>query len=41
MEHAGQLAADLETPVRHYGVFAVSVILAIEAFGVRCRAKRY
>jgi membrane protein DedA with SNARE-associated domain len=33
MEHIGQLAADLETLVRHYGVFAVSLILALEALG--------
>jgi membrane protein DedA with SNARE-associated domain len=33
MEHVGQLAADLEPLVRHYGVFAVSLILAFEALG--------
>ena len=33
MEHIGQLAADLETLVRSYGVFAVSLILALEALG--------
>jgi membrane protein DedA with SNARE-associated domain len=33
MEHVGQLAADLEPLVLHYGVFAVSLILAIEALG--------
>ena len=34
MEHIGQLAADLETLVRHYGVFAVSLILAFESLGL-------
>jgi membrane protein DedA with SNARE-associated domain len=29
----GQLAAELETLVQHYGVFAVSLILAFEALG--------
>jgi membrane protein DedA with SNARE-associated domain len=33
VEHIGQLTADLETLVRHYGVFAVSLILAFEALG--------
>ena len=33
MEHLGQLAADLEPFVRHYGVFAVSLILTFEALG--------
>jgi membrane protein DedA with SNARE-associated domain len=33
MEHIGRLAADLEPFVRHYGVFAVSLILAFEALG--------
>jgi membrane protein DedA with SNARE-associated domain len=33
MEYIGQLTADLEPFVRHYGVFAVSLILAIEALG--------
>ena len=33
MEHIGQLTADLEQFVRHYGVFAVSLILAVEAVG--------
>ena len=33
MEHLGQLAADLEPFVRHYGAFAVSLILALEALG--------
>jgi membrane protein DedA with SNARE-associated domain len=33
MEHIGQLAADLETLVRSYGAFAVSLILALEALG--------
>ena len=33
MEHIGQLTANLETLVQHYGVFAVSLILALEALG--------
>lgn len=33
MEHLGQLAADLEPFVRHYGAFAVSLILTFEALG--------
>ena len=33
--HLGQLAADLEPFVRHYGVFAVSLILAFEALAWR------
>src|SRR4051812_13258454 len=34
MEHVGQLIAGLEHFVRDYGVFAVTVILALEALGV-------
>ena len=34
MEHIGQLTADLEALIRHYGVFAVSLILAFESLGL-------
>ena len=33
MEHIGHIAANLEPFVRHYGVFAVSLILAFESLG--------
>lgn len=34
MEHLGHIAANLEPFVRHYGVFAVSLVLAFESLGV-------
>lgn len=34
MEHLGHIAANLEPFVRHYGVFAVSLLLAFESLGV-------
>ena len=34
MEHIGQLTADLEALIRHYGVFAVSLMLALESLGL-------
>ena len=34
VEHLGQLTADLEALIRHYGVFAVSLILAFESLGL-------
>lgn len=33
MEHLGHIAANLEPLVQHYGVFAVSLILAFESLG--------
>ena len=33
MEHIGHIAANLEPFVQHYGVFAVSLILAFESLG--------
>ena len=33
LEHIGHIAANLEPFVRHYGVFAVSLILAFESLG--------
>ena len=34
MEHIGQLTADLEALIWHYGVFAVSLMLALELLGL-------
>jgi hypothetical protein len=33
LEHIGHIAVNLEPFVRHYGVFAVSLILALESLG--------
>jgi hypothetical protein len=34
LEHLGDIAANLEPFVRHYGVFAVSLVLTLESLGV-------
>ena len=34
MEHVGHIAANLEPFVQHYGVFAVSLVLAFESLGM-------